>query len=530
MKQLVTILLILTSCMTYSGCRRHTPIATSSATLRVSTEAEPKSLDPRIVRDLPTVTYIHTLYEGLMRQQAEDIPQFAMAKDVEISSDKKTYTFKLRESAWSDGSPVTAYDFEKTWKSHLNPSFASPNANQFYIIEGAKEAKEGTASIDTVGIVAENEKTLTIQLKEPVPHFLNLVSAYFFYPVHVSMRENKEDLTATAADIITNGPFQLEKWSHHNELTVIPNQYYWDKQKVRLKKIAFILLDNPTALQLYLKDEIDWTGSPLSTLSIDALPSLKQSHNLKIVPGAGVYLFRINTTRPPFNDIKIRKALALALKRTDLIEHVLQGYQTPAMGLIPPSFIEGTPLFEDYTLIKAQELFKEGMQEQNLNSFPPITIHYAAGERAHKIAQVAQQQWKESLGIEIALQSTEPKVFFDQIKNQDYELGIGSWFADFHDPLSFLDVFKYKNNGTNNTGWENVNFIKLLDESWITTNEKRTQILKDAEKLLIDEMPVIPLFYSSYLYLQNSLIKNVYFSELGYLDFKNAYFEERQPS
>lgn len=503
-----------------------------SSILRISMETDPQTLDPRRVRDLATTTVIHMLYEGLMRAQVDGQPVPALAETVTLSPDQKTYTFHLRHSAWSDGQLVTAHDFEQTWKSLLNPQFPSPNAYQLYVIKGAQAAKEGLASIDQIGVNAKDDSTLVVELERPTPYFLHLAATHFFYPVHASLRQQPADSSAIPdSQILTNGPFKLEKWSRQNELTAIPNSHYWDQKNIRLNRIHLVVLDNPTALQLFQRGELDWTGSPLSTLSVDALASLRKQNQLEIMPAAGVYLFRVNTEKKPFDHVKIRQAFALALNRADLVEHVLQGNQSPAFGLIPYSFIASQPFFDDEDVDLAQRLFKEALEEQGLalQNFPPVSIHYASGERAHKIAQVAQQQWQEALGVQVALQSNEPKVHYERLKTHDYQLGIGSWFADFRDPISFLEIFKLKENGTNNTQWENQRYIDLLNQSALTQQPKeREKVLKQAEKVIVNEMPMIPLFYASYNYVRNPQVKGIYFSELGYLDFKNAYFDVNQ--
>lgn len=520
-------LLLALSCLCVcTACHSSKSKADSSKTLRISCESEPQTLDPRRARELQTATIIQALYEGLMRSQADGQPAPAMAETVTISPDQKTYTFKLRPSAWSDGRPVTAYDFELTWKSLLDPQFPSPNAYQFYVIRGAQAAKEGRAPLEQVGVQALDENTLVVQLEQPIAYFLHLTATHFYYPVSPSARQQfKDSSSLDESNLVTNGPYQLANWSRHNELNLVPNPHYWDKTQVHLDRINLVMLDNPTALQLFQQGELDWTGSPLSTLSPDALASLKQQGQLEVIPAAGVYLLRINTERPPLNDSKMRRAFALALNRADLVEHVLQGQQTPALGIIPPSFISGEPSFKDHDLAQARELFQEALAEQNwtLQNLPEITIYYATGERAHKIAQVAQQQWKECLGVQVNLQSSESKVYYDRIKTRDYQIGIGSWFADFRDPISFLEVFKLKGNGTNNTQWENPHYIALLDQSsQVIQRAEREKLLKDAEQVILQDMPMIPLFYSSYNYVKKPSLKGIYFSELGYLDFKNA--------
>lgn len=523
-------LFLLLSCVVLcSACRNPPPLAGKSSTLRISTEGDPQTLDPRRARDLPTATVIHMLYEGLMRNQADGQAAPAIAESVAISPDQKTYTFTLRQSSWSDGKPVTAGDFEETWKSLLDPQFPSPNAYQLYAIKGAQATKEGHGPASEIGLHAPDPKTLIVELERPTPYFLNLCATHFYYPVHPAVRHASNDTTTLSeSQIATNGPFKVNQWKRHNEFSAVANPHYWDASNVRLGQVNLVVLDNSTALQLFQRGELDWTGSPLSTLSIDALGSLKNNESLNIAPAAGVFLMRINTEKAPFTSAKMRRAFALALNRTDLVEHVLQGNQKPAFGIIPPSFISGEPYFQDHDLSTARTLFREALAEQKITAeeLPKITLFYATGERPHKIAQVAQQQWKEALGVEVALQSNEGKVYFDQLKKHDYQIGIGSWYADFRDPISFLEIFKLKDNGTNNTQWENKDYIAFIDQSAEATDpQQRNEHLKNAESVLLLDMPVIPLFYGSYNYVKHPSVKGVYFSELGYLDFKLAYLE-----
>ncbi len=511
-----------------TACDKSKTVSRSPTVVRVSCENDPQTLDPRRARDLLTVTVMHMLYEGLMRNDADGQPAFAMAEAVTLSPDQRVYTFTLRNSAWSNGDPVTAYDFERTWKSALDPHFPSPNAYQLYVIRGAKAAKEGSVSIEQVGVHALDAHTLRVELEQSTPYFLQLVATHFYYPAHASLVAQGTHGNE-AWQPVTNGPYQLEYWKRQNEFSAVPNRHYWDASAIRLDELVLVLLDNSTALQLFQKGELEWTGSPLSTLPSDALASLKREGTLQVLPAAGVYLLRVNTARPPFTHAKMRQAFALALNRQELVEHVLQGGQIPALGIVPPSFMPTPPLFRDHDVAQARSLFEEALHEQQLtvDTLPPVAIAYASGERAHKIAQVAQQQWKEVLGVQAQLHSMEAKVYYDRLKQHDYQLGVGSWFADFRDPIAFLEVFKLRNNGTNNTEWEDPVYIAQLDaSSELVEEDQREKKLQEAETTLIREMPLIPLFYSAYNYVKKPTLKGVYFSELGYLDFKNGYFEE----
>lgn len=523
-RSLVSSIALLTLC---TACFPDPPPISSKATVRISTDTDPNTFDPRQVRSIPDTTFMQILYEGLMRCEKSEkgeklVP--AMAESVKISPDKKTYTFEIRKSQWSDGQPVTAYDFEETWKTTLNPDFPAPNAYQLYVIKGAKAAKEGQISVDEIGVHAVDDNTLIVELENPTPYFLHLTSTYFLYPASRPMRNNNN------STLITNGPYQLDQTVKSlNEWTAQPNPYYWDRSAVKLDQIKIIKLDNSTALKLFDQNELEWTGSPLSTIPIDTLAVLKQKEKLRIHPAAGVYFLRVNVEQPPLNNPKMRRAFALALNRSDLVEHILQGNQLPAMGYLPPSFFGGNALYEDNAVQQAQTLFKEALAEMHLNtnSFPVVSVCYSSNSRGHKIAQVIQQEWKTAFGVDIQLLSCEPKVFYDRLNNHDYQVGIGSWFADIQDPISFLEIFKYKNNGTNNTQWENPRYIELIDQSSLALKEKeRVKLLLKAEEELIKEMPIIPLFYATFNYLQNPNLKGVYFSELGYLDFKKAYLED----
>lgn len=509
-----------------TNCQKQETSSDSQQIIKIAVEHDLQSLDPRKVRDLGTVTTLHMVYEGLMRTELNGTLTPAMAEEINVSDDGKIMTFQLRHSQWSDGTPVTAYDFEHAWKSVLDPNFPAPNAYQLYPIVGAQEAKEGKGKLDDVGVHAEGPTTLTVTLKEPTPYFLELTATYFFYPVHTSLRTKNEVDTDSLP--ITNGPFVINEWKRRNEWKTSINPYYWDREHLCIQGAHFIILDPQVSIQLFQRKELDWIGSPISTLPTDSLKSLNDKKEFHTVASDGLYFLRINTERPPFDHVKMRQAFALALDRKNLVDHVLQGKQVPALGLIPPTLLAGPSFFNDNDLELARKLFSESLQEQswNIKDLPPVYIQYAASERNHKIAQVAQAQWKEAFGIDVQLMPLELKTHYERLKEKNYGVAIGSWFADFRDPITFLNIFKHKDNGTNNTNWENSKYITLLEASASPKNGfERNALLKQAEAVLIQDMPMIPLFFSSYNYLKNPRVKDVYFSPLGYLDFKQAFIE-----
>lgn len=222
----------------------------------------------------------------------------------------------------------------------------------------------------------------------------------------------------------------------------------------------------------------------------------------------------------------LRRAFALAINRKDIVDHVTQGNQIPASGLVPLSLgLQKEPYFTDASLEEARKLFSNALSSLHLTkeAFPEIKLLYASSERNHLIAQALEQQWFQAFGVRIKLEATERKVYFDRLSRQDYQLASSSWIADFNDPINFLDVFRYKKGSSNNTHWENVHYSELLQRSaTIVDIDERLGLLRESEKLLIEEMPILPIFYFTMLYAQQPHLQDVILSPMGTLDFKWA--------
>ena len=500
--------LFLSTIILLSSCQK-APETKTRQVVRFNIGSEPQSLDPRKARNLNDVCLTKMFFEGLTRLDSADQPMLAAAKSYTVSDDGKHYTFTLRNQHWSNGDKVTAQDFIRSFNKILAPDFPSDNAHGLYIFKNAKAIKEGKLPLSELGVKTLNDHTLCIDLEKPIPYFLQILSSPVFFPSHSS-----EDYR------ISNGPFYLSDWKHQDSIFALKNPYYWDSDSVLLDGLKMLMVSEDTALKMFENGELDWEGSPYSTLSPDTIPSLKQKNQLHIAPFLGTYWIQINTQKPPLQDINLRKALAYSLNRKELTEHVLQGGQTPATGIVPASLdLQTKPLFKDADFETASKLFSKPKQS--------ITLLYASGDRGHKMAQAIQSQWKEKLGLTIELEAVESKVYFDRLSKQDYELSIGSWIADIADPTNFLDVFKSKAVRTNNTHWVNKEYQKLLNQSYsILDEKKRKSMLCKAEKIIIDEMPVIPIFTYSMTYVKNEKLKNVSLSSMGFLDFKNAYLEE----
>lgn len=519
-------LLIILSLSLLVSCRERNSATTggfesNAELLHIASKDDPESLDPRKVRDLGSVTYLHMLYEGLTRLDFQGKPIPALAKEWEVSPDQKTYTLRLRESRWSNGQSLTAEDFIRTWKSVLSPNFAAPNAYQFYLIKGAKAAKLGQSSLDDVGMYAPDPHTLVIELSEPAPFFPELLAAHFFYPVP----SNFDPKTP-----VGTGPFTFNQSQPGYEWSFKKNPHYWDEHEVHLDGVVVAIVDNHTALRLFENREIDWIGSPLGSIPQEAIIPLKKRHQLQAVLGAGVHWLRVNTHDPLLKSNSLRKALALAINRKQLVDYVLQGNQKKAESILPPSFSQRhNGLLVDGDIPVAWELFQKALAEMDLSKddLGDITLIYPTDERSHKIAQTLQQQWFKALGITIKLQRLESQLFLEKVRSRSYQLATGSWYADFRDPINFLEIFKNKAVSTNMTNWENQVFTELLQQSAVERNpQKRLALLNQAEEILMAEMPVIPLYFASFNYVKDVTLLGVLFSDLGYLDFKYAFFSD----
>ncbi|HEY2810150.1 MAG TPA: peptide ABC transporter substrate-binding protein [Rhabdochlamydiaceae bacterium] len=509
------------------GCQSSKPPAQKIASARITILNEPSTLDPHQARDIHSLTIVRLLFDGLTRVGKTEKAELALAKSVSYSQDMKTYTFFLRDAKWSNDDSVTAQDFAYAWKKLLDPQYPSDIASYLYILKNAKAIKEGKLKPEALGVRVVDDKTLEVELEHSAPYFLELVAFPAFFPVNARFEAVNPNWAQSAASYVCNGPFRLREWKHSDRIVVEKNSTYWDAHAVELKELEIVVVnDEDTALKMFEKKELDWTGSPLSTLPVESINALRKQNILKTKEMLATYFIRVNTEHSLLKDARIRRALAMAIDRKEIVEHVTQGNQIPATGLVPLSFgLQEEPYFTDGAIPEARSLFLESMNALQVDkkAFEELTLFYSATQRNHLIAQAVQQQWNKVFGIRVKLESCENKVYFDRIKKQNYELAIGSWVADFNDPINFLDVFRYKTEGLNNTHWENSQYAELLRRSEIEANPiERLNLLKESEKLLIAEMPILPIFYFTMLYGQQSRLEDVILSSMGVLDFKWA--------
>ncbi len=478
--------------------------------------SDPSTLDPAAARSLNDLTLARMFFEGLTRMGPEAEPQLALARSVEISADLKTYTFELGEMFWSNGQQIKASDFVYGYRRALAPSFNGSYVSSLYCIKNGRQVKEGALSQEALGIQAIGDKTLVIHLEYPIPYFLKLLTIPVFFPICEEVDQKVPRWMQKTETFVCNGPFYPKKWEHASSLLATKNPHYWDVKNVELEGIEFLMVTGETELKLYEKKQLHWAGSPLSTLPVDALKDLKEKGALHARPILGTCFIRINTERLP--DPLMRRSLSSAISRQELTAHVLAGAQIPASGLVPPALCREKKVhFSDGAIEEARALM------QGTTSPNKLTLTYVANERNHHLTQALQEQWRGSLGIEVALEGLEPKIYYDRIGRQDYDLALGSWTAEVEDPINFLELFKHKTSGTNNTLWENIAYRDLLGASFQSLDPtERLKLLEQSEEILMKEMPIIPLYHYTLLYLQDDQLEGVVISSLGVLDFKWA--------
>ena len=517
-------------CYSLAGCGKKLSNIKSHKTKEIHTNFTytPITLDPRKTTDPVSNTLHFMLYEGLTHLETDGSLSFAIADTIEISKDRKTYTFYLRNTIWSDGTPLTAYDFENSWKQLLSPNFPSLASHLLFPIENAEEAKKGLCSLDEVGVNALSSDTLIVKLKQPTPYFMELTAFPTFFPVPNGGKEVERPKNGKI-HLIANGPFKLVYWKSEDEVIVQKNVSFWNAKSVKIDAINMTIIpDEATALKLYEKGNLDWLGGLISPLPLDAVTSLSQVKKIKMRPIAGTNFCVFNTKQYPFNNAHIRKAFSYAIDRQLIIDNITQMFDEVATGPVPSILknYQESHFFSDGNAEKARFHLNQGLIELGIKieDFPNLTYSYFSSELQKKIALALQSQWRKVFGIGVSLECFELKVFINKLHQRDFQCAQMSWIAQYYDRMSFLERFIKEDSFRNYSSWENSNYQKLIQGSFfIVPPEKRALVLEKAERLLLDEMPIAPIFHYNVLYLKNSHLKNAQISPLGHIDFRFAY-------
>ena len=459
--------------------------------------AEPETIDPAILSGQPGGRAARNIFEGLVYNDPLDLsPTPGMAESWDISKDGRTYTFYLREAEWSDGSPVTAHDFYYAWERVLNPETASKYANMLYPIENAEKYNTGEVTDPKIlGFHAVDDTTLVVNLHSPCAYFLHLCCFYTLLPVPRHTVERYREQWIKPENIVSNGAYVLTEWQLSQKMRFEKNHRYWDAENVALDVIDGLTGDNINAnFNLYMSGIMDWADA--SAVPLFVVPELLKRADFHVGPYLNTYFYRFNVTREPFDDIRVRKAFFLAMDSEAITKYVTKAGQTPAHSLVPP----GLPGYVEARLPKrnveeAQRLMRAAGYPGG-EGFPHAEVLFNTSESHKHIAEVLQQGWKETLGIEVELVNQEWKVYLATTRSVDYWVARGGWIGDYLDPNTYLDMWT-SGNGNNRTGFADPEYDALIDRISRTLDpEERMELLNQAEDWILNkEMIILPIYY-----------------------------------
>ena len=478
--------------------------------------AEPPSLDPGLASDTTSSNILLNIMDPLVKLEGDDLePVASLAESWETSEDGRTLTFTLREGGqWTNGDPVTAQDFEYSWKRTISPELAADYAYQFYGIEGAEEynscEENCDALADAVGVRALDERTLEVTLTSAQPWFIQQVAHHSFLAVHQPTVDQFGEQWTEAANIVTNGPFQLESWEHNSTIDLVKWEDWRDAGSVSLQRVnGRMITEGTTSVQAFEAGEIDASLN----LPTEELPRLKETPDYQQYPGLGTYYYGFNTDN--VTDLNQRRAMALAIDRRSIIDNVAQADQLPANGYTP----QGMPGFdsintasewlpENGDLDRAKELMA---QVENPVTDITLVINDAPGHR--EIAVAVQAMWRE-LGLSVDIQQQEWAQFLEFIgpppdtSVEAFRLG---WIGDYVDAMNFLDQWTC-NSGNNSTNFCDQEYDALVNEARATPdNDDRYGIYSQLEERLFGPegaVPFAPIYWYTYTSLENESIRD----------------------
>jgi oligopeptide transport system substrate-binding protein len=458
---------------------------------------EPQTLDPAIVTGQLEGRICLALFEGLTTRNAKGDIIPGMAESWTISRDGLTYTFTLRSGLkWSNGDPLTASDFLNSWERVLNPATASEYSYQlYYLVNGEAYGTGKLTDFSQVGVKAPDDRTLVVTLTHPTAYFLELTSFQTLCPVHLLTVKKYGNDWIKPGKMVSNGPYVLKEWRLNDYILVEANPYYW--RPVPVHRIKVLPTNSPTAcFNLFYSHKTDLildTRSIPSTLVQD----IKDKPYFHANPFGATSFVRFNVKRRPFDDVRVRKALALALDKEDIVTKITRAGEPVANTLVPPGNAGYTPPQGlVYNVAEARRLLAEAGYP-NGQGFPDVNLLYAGRGVGPQVATEMQALWRRDLGItSIHLRAQEWKVYLNTQQLMDFDLCLSAWIGDYNDPQTFIDMF-VTDGGNNDTGWGSPQYDQMLQTSENTADPaQRMRILSEMEKILVDDdVPIIPVYF-----------------------------------
>ncbi|GAB6426820.1 peptide ABC transporter substrate-binding protein [Bacillus luti] len=485
--------------------------------------AEIPTIDVTKATDSESMNVMRNVFEGLyiLGENNKVIP--GVAKSYEVSEDKKTYTFHLRDSKWSNGTPVTAADFVFSWKRAVNPDTAAEYAFLFFDIKNAKSINSKELPIDKLGVKAIDDQTLEVQLEQPIPYFIDLTTFATFLPINEKYFESQgKQYGLEANQLVYNGAFTLDNWKHEQGFQLKKNSNYWDAKTVKLDKINFdIVKDKSTEINLYESGQIDRVG-----LTGEFVDKYRNSPDFKERPEVTMQFLRMNQKNEVLKNKNVRLAISQAMNKKAFVDTVLNNGSLPADGFIPSDFAKGSDgkdfRKENGALVKddvkaARENWKKARQELGKEQ---VTLELLTSDNAiaKKNAEYLKGELEKNLdGLMVHVKPQPRKQQIQLLLNSDYDLGVDVWAPDIPDPITFLDLFT-TDSTYNFDKYSNKAYDELIHQvkTDLAGNEKaRWETMKRAEKMLLEDGAVAPFYQSGRSYLQRSSINGIVTNDFG---------------
>lgn len=537
-KILALILSIAMSVTMFAGCGGSNSTSTAKP-ITACIGSEPKTLDPAVNNSLDGGTYISCAFEGLTTYDKNSKVVAGTAEKWDVSADGTVYTFHIRKDAkWSDGKDVTANDFVYSWRRVVDPKTAADYAYYLYFVKNGEAINGGKADVNTLGVKAIDDKTLEVTLEAPCSFFTEITA----FPTLVPLREdivsaNPDKWTLDTKTYVGNGPYVLTSWEHDSKITFEKNDNYWAKDDVVAQKIEWFLMNDPNAmLGAFKNGQI----SLANAIPNEEYEAEKAAGNLHILPQLGTYYLDLVNDKAPFDNPKVRRAVSLAIDRNYIVEKITKGGQVPASAYVPYGIADVTPSPDfrtvggDYYSVKPEDLDKNIAEAKALlaeagypdgKGFPKVTFGINTGSNHQVIAEAIQQMLKTNLGIEVEIQAQEWNVFQQSRKDGVFNINRNSWIGDYMDPSTFLDMFT-SDNGQNNSRYSNPEYDKAIKAARVETDAtKRMQLFHDAEKMLMDDMGIVPIyFYTNPLEISQNL-QDYVVTPLGFIYLRWASYK-----
>jgi len=490
----------------FSGCgSRQTAVEEGirTQTLHVGNFSEPEDLDPHIVTGNVEFNVILALLEGLVGQDPVDLhPVPGAAESWSVSDDSLCYTFRLRRNGqWSNGDPVVAQDFLYSFRRILTPALASEYAYMLSCMKNAEKFNRGEITdFSLVGAEAPDSFTVRITLGRPASYFLQLLQHVAWFPVHPPTIEKfgafdrRGTRWTQPPNFVGNGPFVLKRWDMNEVIVVEKNAGYWDAANVRLNAIHFHPIESQqTEERAFRSGQLHLTyGVPFTKIDWYKKNDPGLMH---ISDYLATYFYYINVTRKPFDDARVRQALAMAIDREAIVQNILKAGQKPAYHYTPPNTNGYTcSSAVEYNVETAQKLLAEAGYPGG-KDFPATELLYNTSETHHTVAQAIQRMWQQNLGITVSLVNQEWKVYLNSTHSLQYAIARGGWIGDYIDPTTFLDMW-VSGGGNNRTGYANPEYDSLIASAGrITDRQARYAVLQKAEAILLRDLPIIPVYF-----------------------------------